>query len=98
MKVVAAPRTVTAAEREEHELQGHVVYRSWCRHCVASCGYGAPHRTSDEGVKPDIPEIVMDYYFMGQDEEKVAPHIVIKDRRSGATAATALDAKGPAML
>ena len=38
----------TAKEREEHELLGHAVFCSWCRHCVNSSGYGSQHRTQEE--------------------------------------------------
>ena len=32
-RVLAAPRTPTKAEREEHDVS-HVPYRPWCRFCV----------------------------------------------------------------
>ena len=35
---------VSREEREEHELLGHVQYRSWCRHCAAARGVGQQHR------------------------------------------------------
>ena len=28
--------SISKEEREEHELLGHVQYRSWCRHCAAA--------------------------------------------------------------
>ena len=40
----------------------------------------------------DIPEVVLDYFFMGE-EKKVVPHIGIRDRKSGAYMASALDGK-----
>ena len=30
-----------SARQIEHELTGHAVYRSWCRHCVASKGHSS---------------------------------------------------------
>ena len=39
-----------------------------------------------------MPEIVLDYYFMG-DESETAPHIVVKDRKSSAYFSTSLDSK-----
>ena len=27
---------ISKEEHEEHELLGHVQYRSWCRHCAAA--------------------------------------------------------------
>ena len=42
-KRIAIPVGPTMAEIDEHELMGHVQYRSWCRHCVASRGVGQSH-------------------------------------------------------
>ena len=39
-----------------------------------------------------VPEIVLDYYFMGEESE-TAPHIVVKDRKSNAYFSTSLDFK-----
>ena len=39
-----------------------------------------------------VPEIVLDYYFMGEESE-IAPHIVVKDRKSSAYFSTSLDSK-----
>ena len=38
-RVLAAPRTPTKAEREEHDVS-HVPYRPWCRFCVVGRGTG----------------------------------------------------------
>ena len=39
-----------------------------------------------------VPQIVLDYYFMGEESE-TAPHIVVKDRTSSAYFSTSLDSK-----
>ena len=39
-----------------------------------------------------VPEIVLDYYFMGEESE-TAPHIVVKDSKSSAYFSTSLDSK-----
>ena len=39
-----------------------------------------------------VPEIVLDYYFMGEESE-TAPHIVVKDRKSSAYFSTSVDSK-----
>ena len=39
-----------------------------------------------------VPEIVLDYYFMGEESE-TAPHIVVNDRKSSAYYSTSLDSK-----
>ena len=38
-RVLAAPRTPTKAEREEHDVS-HVPHRPWCRFCVKGRGLG----------------------------------------------------------
>ena len=38
----------SAKQIAEHELTGHVVYRSWCRHCVASKGRAHAHSSRRE--------------------------------------------------
>ena len=79
--------------REEHELLGHVQYRSWCGHYAAARGVGQQHRQrSEDPVDATVPEIVLDYYFMGEESE-TAPHIVVKDRKSSAYFSTRLDSK-----
>ena len=84
---------ISKEEREEHELLGHVQYRSWCRHCAAARGVGQQHRQlMEDPVDAAVPEIVLDYYFMG-DESETAPHIVVKDRKSSAYFSTSLDSK-----
>ena len=37
-RVPNLPPEPSARQIAEHELTGHAVYRSWCRHCVASKG------------------------------------------------------------
>ena len=43
----------SAREIAEHELTGHAVYRSWCRHCVASKGQAQAHSSREEGELPE---------------------------------------------
>ena len=53
-------------ERDEHEAAGHAVYRSWCECCVRARGIGTQHRSrGDDSEEGALPEIVMDYGFMG---------------------------------
>jgi len=91
-RMVRRPYGPTAAEREEHECLGHVVYREWCRHCVAARGIGQKHRTIEhtEGE----PEVTLDYGFLGEDDGKCMPMLVILDRQTKSVAATFVDAKG----
>ena len=84
---------VSKEEREEHQLLGHVQYRSWCRHCAAARGVGQQQQMlSEDPVDATVPEIVLDYYFMGEESE-TAPHTVVKDRKSSAYISTILDSK-----
>ena len=85
--------TISKEEREEHELLGHVQYRSWCRHCAAARGVGQQHRQlREDPVDATVPEIVLDHYFMGEESE-TASHFVVKDRKSSAYFSTSLDSK-----
>ena len=67
MRRKAAPHEPTADERHEHELT-HLSFRSWCRHCIRGRGKEeSSQRTKrDEG---GIPEVHMDYMFMGEEHE-----------------------------
>ncbi len=58
------PAAPTEDEREEHELS-HLPLRSWCRHCVAGKGREAPCAKAHE--MPNIPEVHMDFMFMGEE-------------------------------
>ena len=74
-------------------MLGHVQYRSWCRHCAAARGVGQQHRQlSEDPVDAAVPEIVLDYYFMGEESE-TATHIVVKDRKSSTYLSKSLDSK-----
>ena len=77
----------------EHELTGHAVYRSWCRHCVASKGRAHAHSSREEG---ELLEIGIDYGFFGRDREDVLPILRVKCRNSstGCVGATVVDRKG----
>jgi hypothetical protein len=92
-KKVRPPVEVSREEIEEHELLSHTQYRSWCRHCVAARAVGQAHRVLHEDHRhAEVAEIVMDYYFLGEENETV-PHLVVKDRKSSAYFSTALDSK-----
>ena len=41
----------TQEEIDEREATGHVIYRSWCRHCIAGRAIGQPRRTRSEEQK-----------------------------------------------
>ena len=83
----------SARQIAEHDLTGHAVYRSWCRHCVASKGRAHAHSTREEG---DLPEFGIDYCFFGRDREDVLPILCVKCRNNstGCVGATVVDRKG----
>ena len=83
----------SARQIAEHVWTGHAVYRSWCRHCVASKGRAHAHPSREEG---GLPESGIDYGFFGLDREDVLPILCVKCRNSstGCVGATVVDRKG----
>ena len=69
------PPEPSARQIVEHELTGHAVYRSWCRHCVASEGRAHAHSSREEG---ELPKIGIDYGFFGRGGEDVLPTLCVK--------------------
>ena len=49
----------SARQIVEHELTGHAMYRSWCRHCVASKGRAHAHSSREEGELLEIWHLIM---------------------------------------
>ena len=92
-RVPNLPPEPSARQIAEHELTGHAVYRSWCRHCVASKGRAHAHSSREEG---ELPEIGIDYGFFGRGGEDVLPILCVKCRNSstGCWGATVVDRKG----
>ena len=86
-RVPHLPPEPSARQIAEHELTGHAVHRSWCRHCVASKGRAHAHSSREEG---ELPEIGIDY---GLD---VLPILCCKCRNSstGCMGETVVDRKG----
>ena len=83
----------TAAEIEEHEALEHVQFRDWCPVCLGARGIGQQHRATEEEDTAE-PTVVGDYGFMGQDDGKCMPMLVLRDRRSKTVAATFVPEKG----
>ena len=92
LRVPNLPPEPSARQIVEHELTGHAVYRSWCRHRVASKGRAHAHSSREDG---ELPEIGIGYYFFGRDREDVLPILCVKCRNSstGCTGATVVDRK-----
>ena len=77
------PRMPTEDERRQHELT-HLPYRSWGRHCVRGCGQAEPHRVGKRDADA-IPELHVDYCFMGKRTEDTQPILVARDRETRAS-------------
>lgn len=97
-KMIPIPYQPTAAQIEEHEMIGHVQYRSWCRHCVAARGVGQQHKKV-EHIESEEPEIACDYAYMRSDNEKTdisnnLPMLVLKDSKTKMYGATFVSEKG----
>ena len=92
-RVPNLPLEPSARQLAEHELTGHAVYRSWCRHRVASKGRADAHSSREEG---ELPEIRIDFGFFGRVREDVLPTFCVKCRNSstGCLGATVFDRKG----
>ena len=93
---------------EEHNATGHVVFCSWCPHCIRGRGQNDHHRAvakTQEEKDEEVPVVSMDYAFMGDrkkgegKEEYLArtgmtPTLVITDSRSGAVSGIMVPKKG----
>ena len=71
-------RAPTQVEVDEHNV-AHLPCRSWCTHCVHGRGEAHPHHESGDEER-DVPELHMDYCFMGKVDEKAQPILVVKER------------------
>ena len=77
----------TEDERTNHELS-HVVFRSWCRHCVSTRAKEDLHRRT-ESHEGRVPKIMMDWLFFTSDSEPnvMLPVLLAYDLTSGAVSA-----------
>ena len=57
VRKVQNPGVPTAEEKENHEMAGHVPYRSWCEHCVKGEAKELGHRKGAE--VPEMTEACM---------------------------------------
>ena len=70
----ADPKLPCAEEVETHNLT-HLPYRSWCPHCVRGKGKTMDHRKA--GREKMIPEVHVDYCFMGSKGDATTRCIVV---------------------
>ena len=88
--VLAAPRTPTKTEREEHDVS-HVPHRPWCRFCVMGRKLERRHQTQSGDRDDDRPRVFADYGYLGGDS---TPLLLAEDRRTDMTFAAAVSMKG----
>jgi hypothetical protein len=77
-----SPREPTSDEKEDHE-KTHIPFRNWCRHCVR--GRGKEEACRRDGRIPEVPEVHLDFMFMGDEKsEKTLAMLVAKERTTKA--------------
>ena len=78
LRKVLDPREPSPEERREH-VKTHLPYRNWCLDCCMGRGNELPCRTSDEEAV--VPEVSMDFCFLGQEGEpgRTMPVLVAKE-------------------
>ena len=102
------PLLPSQEEVDEHNVLGHVQYRTWCPYCVACRAVGQRH-TAVKETASEKPQIFCDYGYMngagsdeanrqeeagGEVDEANLPILVLKDKRSGTLSASLVPAKG----
>ena len=94
--ILRNPAAPSRQEWEEH-CATHVPYRSWCPHCVRGRGLADAHRAA-EREEVEHPVVSFDYGFLttAQGEDRGAPLLVGRERRTGMTLAMIVPAKGVA--
>ncbi len=93
--IFKAPCNPTISEIEEHEAAGHVVFRSWCCHCVRARSFGNPHYQSPEEPEGSVPTISIDYCLWDRTmRNRYVPVLVAKDRKTGRVWASVVESKG----
>ena len=75
---VQDPKRPSEPEIAEHELT-HLPFRSWCTHCIRGRGEATPHARADRDDS-GVPEVHMDYCFLGGQSEEAQPVLVIRER------------------
>ena len=87
------PRQPSKEEIEKHE-KAHLPFRNWCRHCVRGQGKEEPCRRGGKNQDPDVPEIHMDFMFMGEEGgSRTLAMLVVKERSTKAVMACVTPAK-----
>ena len=94
-RLLGEPYVPTEQEIEEHN-KSHLPWRPWCASCVDGGAVSQPHHpTPDDPLNSRLPHVLMDYFFMGQDDSKVLPMIGLKERQCKMKFAHMVEEKGP---
>ena len=87
------PKLPSPEEVREHCLT-HLPYRAWCPHCVRAKGKSMQHRKREEGDRV-LPEVHVDYMFMGGVEDEGTKCILVaKDRDTRMVMSSVVPLKG----
>ena len=79
-------------EKEEHEMT-HLLFRSWCRHCIMRRGREEDCRNSMEEIR-QVPEVHLDYMFTGNEKEgKTLAFLVARGRETRAVLSSVVPMK-----
>ena len=65
-RVSRAPDAPSAQEVREHKI-AHLPFRSWCIQCTQGRGHDLPHAQAPDDGDPPVPEICIDYFYIGQE-------------------------------
>ena len=88
---VLNPQLPSREEVEEHNLT-HLPFRNWCAHCVRGTGRSADHRVRER--EDGLPEVHMDYCFLGTEGESTETVLVLRERPHRMTMSTIVPMKG----
>ena len=88
------PKLPNEQEVKEHNLSGHMPFRSWCPHCVRGRGKEMEHKRKDEEDETGIPEYHMDYCFPGDAEGERLTVLVIIEKFTKMKKAVVVPSKG----
>ena len=80
------PKLPSKKEVEDHNLVGHMPYRNWCTFCVMGRWKGTPHRKQSR--EDGLPELHLDYCFVGTKDGPKATILVAKETISKMVLAT----------
>ena len=101
LRVRMNPKNPTSKEKQENEVSGHAVYRSWCAACVEGRGVGGQRRIvileeeEQEERERTTPIVAFDYGFLTQVTADTCPILICRDSKCGQTGETCCERKSP---